>query len=99
MVFVREDFDNEGVANANNPSGYGYHHGEHLQNIHIAHTNTDQGPIPNPNPGWKPARGLSRTYTPHMLNLCTGQQSAIVSGQRRIYSTIETGCRAYANHM
>ncbi len=99
MVFIREDFDNEGVANANNPSGYGYHHGKHLQNIHIAHANINQGPIPNPNPGWKPERELSRTHISRMLNLCTGQRSAITSGQRRMYSIIETGCRSYANHM
>ncbi len=81
MVFICEDFDNKEVANTNNPSEYEYYHNKHLQNIHIAHANINQDSIPNSNPGWKPECELSRTHISCMLNLCTGQQSTIISEQ------------------
>lgn len=98
-LYFRADFDNPAVTNAVNPSTFGYHHGKHLQCIRATHADNEQGPVPNTNTNWIPARELNWTYTLRMLNTDAGQQAVISSGARGMFSALETRCRAYADHI
>lgn len=71
MPLTRADFDNPSVANAANPSAFGYHHGAHTH-TYFKHMLSMAGPIPNNNPGWLPTRQAAARAAgaPRMYILC-----------------------------
>lgn len=94
MSLVRSDFDNPNVANAINPSAFGYHHGKYtgtsMRSLRATNTfrktHTEYtlyaGPIPNHNGGWIPARQLAARAAGVRRKY---QVSIVKGGMRSIY--------------